>query len=190
MKKKLFIVGLIGALTTLPAAAERLYVLGDAGKVTLSGGGLDETDTNFSIGLGYTLNSHFAIEGSFRDLGEVSASYQDTYQNAPISVKEKLEFSALQLSLIAQAPINEKFSPFARLGVAKLKAKYTISAHADVDDSSASQSTSDSENKIVYGLGARYSLNDKTGIRFEYDKYAEWDELSFSTLSVGIDYKF
>ena len=189
MKKHILATLVLGALT-LPAAAEGFYVIGDIGHTTLSAEGLDKTDNGLSIGGVYNLNNTFAIEAAYRDLGGLSSSYQDTYMNMDVDVKENLDFSALQLSAIAKMPLNDTFDVYGRLGMAKLKSKYKISAYVSADDSSASQSSSDSENKMVYGIGARYTLNEKAGIRFEYNKFADWEGLSISALTLGADYSF
>lgn len=140
--------------------------------------GATDQINGFSIGGGYKINDLFAVEVAYRDLGTLDESEED--------ITASTDVTALQVSGIASYSINDSFTAYGRLGIADLTLK------ASYKDAEESGSASISKNRIVYGIGGRYALNDRMGVRFEVDQFAKWSELALTvtTASLGVDYHF
>lgn len=183
MKKHLIAIGIFAA-TIAPVHAAGLYGFADLGQSKMEvdfgeGWSASRTETAMDLGLGYDFNKNFSVEFSYRDLGKISES--DEFSKSTVSV------DAIQISLVAQAPINEHVAIYGRLGFAKLSSD---SKYIDYEDSDWNESSSDSANKTVFGVGASYKLTEAFGVRVEYSKYAEWDDVTLSSTTIGATYHF
>jgi len=174
---------LLGLMVALPASAEGVYVFGDAGQRTSSidflGGVYSRTETSYSIGLGYEATQTFSFEVAYRDLGE--DTFSDEYE------KSVSEGSAVQVSVVAKYPISPIVNVFGRLGVADLSDKTTYQYY---DYPEYDESDSSSKTKAYYGVGASYAVDEKLSFRGEYSRYAEWEDVTTSALTIGAVYKF
>jgi OOP family OmpA-OmpF porin len=133
---------------------------------------LDDSDTGFGASIGYQVTEHFATELSYVDLGD--ATYRtNNGQAAPADQALTLEASAqgLVFALVGSLPIGERFSVFARAGIALLESEGTATASAGGVSDSASDSTQRSNG--VYGLGGEFAVNDRVGVRLFWDRYAD-----------------
>ena len=182
MKKYFLTLGLV-AVTATPAFAEGGYIFGDLGqsKIEVDYADRSETNTSYSFGLGYALNKTFALELGYRDLGDIKL-YRDEYGTGVA------DGSAIQLSLLAKYPVNDKVNVFGRLGFAGV----TFDSHYKYFSNNFSEdySHSDEQNKSLVGVGAEYILNEHLSLRAEYNHYGKYDQLETSTLSVGAVYSF
>lgn len=165
------------------ASGGGFYVFGDLAYTQLSASSSDEDEpgiteyiNGFSLGGGYKINKFFAVELAYRNLGELDESDED--------FSTSLGFSAITLVGVASLPLGDAFSVYGRLGVSE------ITMDVDISDEEESESVSVSENKAVYGVGVRYALNDRAGLRFEVDQFAKWENLSLTSLKIGVDYSF
>lgn len=192
--KKHFLALSVLAFVSAPSVASDFYVNGDLGQSQFQIDSLDdESDTNYSLGVGYQINNNFAIEVNYVDFGGWSESerealsggnfYEETYS---------YDISAIQASLIASWPLNDKFSVYGRLGVADMEVDFTYKYHDSFDDefSDDYESDSDSKSKTLLGLGLGYSINQALALRVEYAQYDEWNALTLSALKAGLIYRF
>jgi OmpA-OmpF porin, OOP family len=175
MKKQLVALGLF-SLMSLPVIASDFYVVGDIGSVKWSGGGDSESKTTYLIGGGYKFNEIMSVELSYRDMGKVSESDG--------SDKFSLAFTAIQLSAVASYAINDTTALYGRLGMAQ------ITADASVRVGGFSGSDTDSKNKALFGLGARFAISENAGVRLEYSQYGKYEDLKLSPATIGFDYHF
>jgi OOP family OmpA-OmpF porin len=178
MKKHVLMMPLLGCLS-LPSVASDFYLLADIGTTNASGFEDYDSDSKiaYSLGGGYQLNSSFAIEVAYRELG--SWSEEPFFEGD--TVDEKLEFSAIQASVLGSLPINESLSAYGRIGIAELEME-VISVGID--------SKSLSKTKAVVGAGVDYAITPALSLRSEYLRYAEVYHLDVSTLSLGLTYQF
>lgn len=187
MKKQLLMTALLGAMT-LPAWAEGIYIFGDIERNKLEakfeGMSDSETKTGFGFGLGYQFNPNFGVELAYRDLLSLSDSYSEPGYSASI----KTDLSALQVSVLGSYPLTDVFSLYGRLGVGKVD--LDVSAYENDGGIVSRASGSESKTKAMFGLGARWAVAESVGLRAEYSRYAKIEDLTLSTLSVGIDYHF
>ena len=183
MNKHFLALGLLAALA-LPAAAEGTYIFGDVGqsKISIDSGdwSVSKTDTAVTLGLGYDLSAHLALELSYTDLGKVT-TFQDQFE------KDQLEGSATQFSVLAKLPLNDTVNLYGRLGVAQLSYD---TRYQDLQSSANNESSSESKTKALVGVGASFALNEHLSLRAEYNQYAKWEEATTSTLTLGVAYAF
>lgn len=184
MKKHFLVAGLLAAMTA-PASAQGFYIFGDIGRTKLA---LDSEDfklttstDNFSFGAGYALNKFISFEVASRELGSFTV-YEDQYQ------KSKVEFSTIQASVIATYPINAKFSVFGHAGIADVTGD---EKYQDFEDPEHNESSSESQNKSVFGFGGTYAINEHVILRAGYNRYAKWqDVVQLTTINAGVVYTF
>ena len=184
MKKHFFGLALL-AVVSMPAYAEGIYVFADIGNSKFSldttEDDLSKTDTARALGLGYALSKTFAFEVAYRDFGSV-ISY-----NILLSGSAHVDEHAINASVITKYPINDAVDIFGRLGAAKLTIDDEYRSSPSPEDN---YSTSTSGTKVFYGVGATYSIDNHFGLRAEYNRYAEFQNLTTSTLTFGAVYSF
>lgn len=191
MKKQILAAWLLGALA-LPAAAEGIYVLGDLGQTRFSGDGFEDYSRTASLGVGYKINQGFSIEAAYRTFGDLDYSFRGFYYGYIMDLETSTDLNALQLSLVGTIPFTDNFSAYARLGYAALKYDQDVSGSTIINGSTITASNSDSDvaYRAAYGLGARYAISDRIGLRFEYSDICEWDGVLVSSTTLGADYRF
>jgi OOP family OmpA-OmpF porin len=142
------------------------------GDFNLGESSLDDSDTGFGASVGYQVTEHFATELSYVDLGDATYSTNNG-QAAPGNESIALEASAqgLVFALVGSLPIGERFSVFARAGIALLESEGT--ATATVGDVTDSADDSTQRSNGMYGLGGEFAVNDRFGVRLFWDRYAD-----------------
>lgn len=180
MNKRFSALVLVAALSA-PALANDLYIGADIGRSSLEedigdGYSVSKSATTYALFGGLQLNKNIALEVAYRDLGEVKASVD--------GFNVKISAHALQASVLGSLPVSNEFSLFGRLGLANINAETQVRGFA------YSESEEDSETKPFFGVGARYAVNKQLGIRAEYNQYADIEDVTISTMTVGVDYRF
>lgn len=171
------------AVASIGAHAGDFYVLGDIGKSKLEVRDDDatysKTDTMFDIGAGYGFNENFAVEFAYRDLGKLSES--DEFASA------SLELTSLQVSGLGKLPVNDALYFYGRMGLAQLSADYSlkINSSPQINDSGSRKKT-----KVLVGLGLGYDVTSAVSLRAEYIRHTKWEDVTFSSLSLGATYSF
>lgn len=105
---------LLLAAASLPAMAQYdsvgLYMFGHVGQSSIDedidASSLDDDDIAYKLGLGLQLNRYFALEGTWVDLGEFSAS--DSVPGASISAD--VEISGFGANLVGRLPLDHGLS--------------------------------------------------------------------------------
>ncbi|WP_428036148.1 porin family protein [Amphritea sp.] len=138
---------------------------------TLPGVSVDDNDTGYKIFAGYKFNTNFSVEGSYTDLGEISAT--DGIDKVSASV------DTFGVAAVGTLPVNESFGVFAKVGYQAW----------NVDLKATGMSTqSDDGSDVFYGVGAAYNM-EAISIRGEFERY-DIDGENFDMLSLGIAYNF
>ena len=134
-----------------------VYVGGSVGSTAI-------TDLSSKAGFGgyagIKLNENFALEAGAQSLGKFSVAGTD--------VKAR----AYNVSVLAGVPVDQKISVYGHLGYGTLTATAN-GGSADV-------------NSALYGVGARYQLNQNLAVRAEYTRLAS----DTGTFGVGLQYGF
>ncbi len=157
----LAVAAMVSAQAQTSAAAPALtgvYVGGSIGSTAI-------TDLSSKVGfggyVGYKINENFAVEAGAQSLGKFSVAGTD------------VKASAYNVSVLAGVPIDPKISVYGRLGYGSLTATANGNSPADT-------------NSALYGVGARYHLNQNLAIRGEYTRLAS----DTGTFAVGLQYSF
>lgn len=167
--KKFFALAVICAAACSPAVAGDWYAGVDVGSVKIND---VWTKTGYGFHVGTNLSPNVAIEGGYRSLG--SGVISTPYNGYVFGVD--LKASALQLSALFKAPINNTFGYYGRIGFNQLRAEASYSG----------ASATDTSTKLLWGVGLDATLSDQINMRLEYQKPAS----DTSVLSLGATYKF
>ena len=161
------------------AAAEGLYVVGSFGlpstnKVRTDFDATIKKDLGLTVNsslkmgtamdgaLGYAFNKNLAIEGGYFNSG--TGALTVTVSGDAISVDTKT--TIMRLDVVGSLPLSDKLSVFGKLGYAG--ATTDVSA-IRVNNTAVEPASSSSENKIGFGIGARYAFMDKFSARVSWD---------------------
>lgn len=143
--------------STAASGLSGVYVGGSVGSTAI-------TDLSSKVGfggyVGIKLNENFAIEGGAQSLGKFNVAGAD------------VKATAYNVSVLAGVPVDPKISVYGRLGYGTL----TATANGGSADT----------NSALYGVGARYQLNQNLAVRAEYTRLAS----DTGTFGVGLQYGF
>ncbi|WP_338846411.1 outer membrane beta-barrel protein [Massilia sp. W12] len=121
--------------------------------------------TGFKIFGGYEFTPHLALEGGYADFG----SAKTTFSSGAATGSAEVKVSSFYLAGRGTAPINDKFSVYGKLGVARNK--------ADVSGSGLGVSVSGGGNKtdLYAAVGAAYHLTKNAAITLELESFGKVD---------------
>lgn len=193
MLKSLLSITTAAVLLAAPALAHAetspYYVGGQYAKQTVEiDTGFGNLDLDFgTVALvgGYKVNQYFAVEARYA-FGVKDESFSDEEYSTKIKVNN-------QMALLAKGimPLSDEFSVFAVAGYSKTEYKTSFR------ELEISGSEKDSENGIMYGIGAEYHLNDKFSLSLEYAMLPDLEDdeddsavADVSQISVGVSYHF
>ncbi|WP_068544716.1 outer membrane beta-barrel protein [Thalassotalea crassostreae] len=161
---------------------------------------LDDTDTAIKLIGGYNINKNFSIEASYNDLGEVKASYENSFSDGIVSwsYQESLtaEASGITLSILGKLPLSESFNLFAKAGMnfwdveGTYKYSERIAIPIDGIDERYSDSGSDDDDgkDAFFAVGGEYNFS-KIAVRLEYEMFT-LDDTDVDVISIGATYNF
>jgi OOP family OmpA-OmpF porin len=134
-----------------------------ASSVTFSS---DQRDTAYKLFVGKQLNKNFALEAGYFDLGKYNFQAATT---PPGSLNGEVGFRGLNLDMLAQLPLSERFSIYARLGMNYAR----TDSHFTGDRLFAVSNPHSSDNKLnpKVGLGMEYKFTEALAIRGEAERY-------------------
>lgn len=171
---------LAGALGTPVAAQDPAgaYLGGALGQSTFTdwcdiSGTCEDTDTAWKLFGGYRANRNFAVEASYIDWGEVTASTG--------TVDVAASQHSYGLAALGVLPLGERgFEAFGKLGVL-LTSQETRRIQPNPS------TVNRDETELHYGLGVRYAFNRKLAARAEWENT---EKLKVQMLSIGVEYRF
>jgi OmpA-OmpF porin, OOP family len=170
----------------------------DDSKITsnLLGGGFattsitdDRHDTGYKLFGGYQFNRNFALEGGFFDLGK----FGFTANTLPAgTLRGNIRLQGVNLDAVGILPFGDKFSAFARVGVAYTEAKDSFAGTGLVTVNNPNPNKRDTNYK--FGMGVQYDFNQSVGMRVEGERYRINDAVGtkgdIDLFSVGLVYRF
>lgn len=166
--KKIAIAVLLSTFVAAPAVAAEAYVGLSAGQNEMDFAGVDAS-TAFSVFAGYSFNEYVAGELAYTDFGKADTNFPGT----------TVKGNATNLSVVGSLPLANNFSLFAKLGYAT----------TDIEPTGAASQTQDD---MVYGVGAQYNASRNVGIRLGYDVYRVGETTTEDSgyTNIGVLYKF
>lgn len=165
-----------GGLFPLGNSVEKPWYLGAAigashlePKVLTTGGSVtDDTSEGMQVFAGYKMNSRFAVEAFYSDLGKAQIDV--------VTDTSHVDYQVFGVGLVASIPVNKKVSLFGKVGYAKLKNKVKENfAYRQVND-----------NSTYKGIGMEYKLSEAVSLRLAYDHY----DSDYQFLSLGFQINF
>ncbi len=126
----------------------------------------DEKDTAYKLIVGKQLNKYFALEGGYFDLGKFG--FNATTVPAGI-LNGEVRVRGVNLDLIAQLPMTERFSVYGRLGMnyARADARFTGNRLFAVTDPNPREQKLNPK----VGIGLEYKLTEALAVRGEAERY-------------------
>ncbi len=149
----------------------------------------EERDPTFKVLGGYRLNPHFALEGSYFDLGDFD--FDATLLPAATQHGEVSGLKGFAVDLVGTLPLREKLSAFARLGVNNGKVEQDFSG---TTRGVGLAGRSDRGWNEKYGVGLQYAINEALSVRAEVERYGIEDNRilkdNVDTFTLGLVYRF
>jgi len=188
MNTKMLIATAMIAGTALPAYAEGVYVVGSVGQSNFNSGilsqgnydnflrsggasvgssSLDNNRTAYKLLLGTAINPYFAVEGGYVDLGKITYGGTLTNGNAAASVKDQ----GVVVDAQGIYPATDKFSLFGKAGLYHNRATIDSSTTSATLGPNYGISSRNNSNSLNYGAGLSYAINDRFGVRGEYEQF-------------------
>lgn len=161
---------------------------------TVQSSTLDDSSNAFSVGVGYQLNSNFAIEGSYVNLGEAtytangSALLGSPTQEFRMSTTMKGKSSGLALSGIGIVPTSSHFQLHGRVGIYLASNKFDEEIRALPSASSSREGTTQ---ELLFGVGADWRLAPSFSLGIDWTRYNDvgdnndTPEATFDVLSLS-----
>ncbi|WP_280553379.1 porin family protein [Halomonas sp. 25-S5] len=146
----------------------------------------DDTDTGYKLFAGYQFNPNFAVEASYLDFGDFSASGSSGPDNANI----KLGVDGFGFALVGKLPIQNGFSVHGKLGMVAWEAD--LEGNATLDGSYYRASAGEDGTDPFYGIGAEYEIQ-QIMMRAEYERYDISDsgeDFEIDLFSASLGYRF
>jgi OmpA-OmpF porin, OOP family len=149
----------------------------------------DDNHSGYKLFGGYQVNSNFALETGYFDLG--SFGFDATTQ-PPGTLHGTTRLRGLNFDLVGILPITERFSAFGRVGADYVDAKDSFDGSGFVDVRDARPSKRDMSYK--FGLGLQYDFTTHFAGRAEVERYrvdpADGNKGDVDLFSLGVVYRF
>ncbi|CUI04808.1 OmpA family protein [Massilia antarctica] len=131
----------------------------------------DEKDMGYKLFVGKQLNRYFAIEAGFFDLGNFNIKAGTCC--GVLNAEQK--YKGVNLDLIAQLPMGERFSVYGRAGMHYTKAKTQFSGTRATGMFAGEHSEKKLNPKV--GVGLEYKFTEALALRAEAENYRVDDAL-------------
>lgn len=159
---------------------------------------MKSTSTGYKVQLGYQINSNFAVEGGYVDMGKFSYHASVT---APVAATRDVAITAtgLNLDAVGRLPVSDALAVFGKLGVVSYNLKYACQA---TGIACLTPNRSSSGTPLHFGLGMDWNLTQNWFARAEYEMFKNVGTQFNATASqgttradvkmanIGIGYKF
>lgn len=136
-----------------------------------------DDDDGWSLGVGFHIGEHLAIEGTYHDLGtarEDSICSDPEVLCAALVAPSSIDSTAIAVSVLPHWPLNEYVSIYGRVGIATWD--------SDVREAVVGTSLRDlDEEELIWGAGVRVAVLGPLGAFAEYSRIAD----TFETVSLG-----
>jgi len=175
---------LAAALPTAAAAGGPLYftgaILNASAEIDVQkefGRLFHDDDEGWSLGVGFHIGKHLAIEGTYYELGTTGES---SICNDPdvlcieLVAPESVDSTAIAISVLPHWPVTEHFSIYGRIGIATWE--------SDINQAFAGTSLGNiDDEEPIYGVGVRFEVLGPFGAFAEVSRIAD----TFETVALG-----
>ena len=190
-KKGFYVGGSFGALEArdLDSGAINQALAGQGLAVRTTS--VDTSDVGWKLFAGYRFNSYLAVEGGYTYLGEYAFAGQVIAD--PGTVSANLQANDWNAFAVGILPLGERFDVFAKLGIGYWTADLATSG---TFAGRSAQSADSSGTDPIVGLGARFNITARWGIRAEWERFfnvgsaTTSGETDIDFWSLGVQYRF
>jgi opacity protein-like surface antigen len=178
--KIISIIALLFSFVTTPALADntgKMYIGGDLGSSSFSNISPFPNPGVIRFVFGSQFSPNLAAEIGYSVFGD--STYSGPGGSATLSA------TALQFAAIGILPLNPQFDLTGKLGFSHNYGKITSTIGIYGDESN---------NSLLFGVGAQFHLNSQIAFRLTYDDYGDFDSnspaISATSISLGLLYNF
>jgi len=150
---------------------------------------IDDSDLAFSLMAGYQFTTHWAVEGTYIDLGERSVDFTGSTEDLD-AFYDNVEHvypqsgDGLSIAVVGSWPISEDFKVSGKLGYWRWEGDYTTyDTNGDVGSDSIKG------NDLWFGAELNYRLTDRTQVYLTAQRFS-LDRDDVNVLGLGIRYYF
>jgi OmpA-OmpF porin, OOP family len=151
------------------------YLGASVGEATDKVGEFEDSGTSFKITGGYSFNRYLAAELAYIDAGTLEDRIDD--------IDATIESAGIVAAVLGKVPLGEYFSLFGKLGYAFYDEKVSLRQ----GNLSASETNSDED--LLYGVGAEVNLGQHFKLRAEYEA-VDVSDADFDIVSFGATFHF
>jgi len=179
--EKIIIVTLLSTFATTPALADntgKAYIGGDLGSAKISNiSPFPDNPGVFRFVVGAQFVPNLAAEIGYSVFGD--STFSGPGGSATISTR------SFQVAAIGILPISPQFELTGKLGFAHNSVELTSNVGISGDESN---------NSLLFGVGAQLHINSQFTLRVQYDDYGDFDSsspaISATAISLGILFSF
>jgi OOP family OmpA-OmpF porin len=150
----------------------------------------DNRDLGFKLFVGKQINRYLAVEAGYFNLGEFEFDAGTTLNR---NLHGERKFHGVNLDLVGQLPLTQRFSVLARAGVQYAKAKNRYTGNV-LNAATNPNPPNEGRRHRKLGLGLEYKLTEALAMRAEVERYRVTDAVQntgdIKLVSVGLTYKF
>ena len=176
----------------------------DVGKTDFSGDGPRDTvvfkrgqqfsdgDTTYGIHAGYNITHWFATEIAYTDFGSAT----DTFALSPDIVfigkpvdTQSVSAKGATLSAVFNYELLNDFSVFAVVGVSAINYDIALTGGFSEVTGRIALKGDESDQGLVYGIGAKYALSDKLNLRADARRN-EVGDFTLDSITAGLEFNF
>lgn len=143
-------------------------------------GTVDATDTGFKVFGGYRINTWYALESAYVDLGEVT--YSGAF-GADAVTDGSVEVSGATVGPVVFLPLNPSFEVFGKAGL------FIWEAEANDITGGAPFSSTEDGTDLYLGVGAAWSFTPNLVWQAEWEAF-RMDDIDAGLLSLSLVYRF
>jgi len=138
---------------------------------------VEDSDTGYRAGMGYQFSPFVAVEGSYTNLGKISA---DALAN---SVTANVKVHGAQLAVLPSVPIGKHLSVFGKAGAFAVY----LDATAESPPLGLKESADGGAWGFSYGGGVALNLGENATVRVEYERFNIDDKVELDNIEVDVD---
>jgi OOP family OmpA-OmpF porin len=153
-----------------------VYAFNSSGFAVVSASStLDDTDTTWSLDVGYKFSPNFALEVGYADLGAATYRASGTLRpffssfTFPANLSEEISVKGPQLAAIGILPLGKRFDLHAKVGA--FFAKTTDKGSITIQGNNGSGSVGAHSTEAFFGLGAGFNITDRLVLNLNWQIY-------------------
>lgn len=194
----------LAAQTAMAADTGKFYVGADIGSTQFSGDGpgkdsvfepgqkFKDSDTSYGLHVGFQFTDWFSAELGYSDFGSATDKFaikKGIFFIVSPNDTQTVDAKGASLTGVFSHSLSSNFAVLGTLGVSSMNYKSTLSGGFSPVTGSLLEKHSFSDQGLIYGVGAKYSLSDSFALRADLRRNDVGD-FSLDSTSIGLEYSF